>query len=120
MTEVAKDVVRSILQEDDLIFDILESPIDPDKNPRKGRYGEFVCEDDAIQLFVYEQPVDTEHKISPEVALELMEQGLTVMVLPYDEDYANFTGITIEDFEDESDEEILTYLREKDAIEFWD
>lgn len=57
--------------------------------------------------------------LTPEQALETLKQGFEVMVLPYDDDYENFTGIYLEDFEDESDDEILEYLKEKEEIELW-
>jgi hypothetical protein len=52
--------------------------------------------------------------------LNLLKEGAVIMVLPYDDDEENFTGVTIEDFEDETDEEIMNYFIEKDEIEFWD
>ena len=45
--------------------------------------------------------------LTPEQALELLKQGFEVMVLPYDDDWENLTGIVIEDFEDWSDVDIL-------------
>lgn len=57
--------------------------------------------------------------LTPEQALELLKQGIEIMVKPYDDDYENFTGIYLEDFEDDTDEEILEYLKEKEEIELW-
>lgn len=45
--------------------------------------------------------------LTPEQALETLKQGFEVMVLPYDDDWENLTGIVIEDFEDWSDVDIL-------------
>lgn len=45
--------------------------------------------------------------LNPEQALKLLKQGFEVMVLPYDDDWENLTGIVIEDFEDWSDVDIL-------------
>lgn len=59
-------------------------------------------------------------EISAELALEYLKQGVEIMVIPYDDDYENFTGITIEDFVGDDDEDILEYLKEKDKIELWD
>jgi len=58
-------------------------------------------------------------ELTPKEALNLLKQGKEVMVKPYDNDFENFSGIAIEDFEDETDEEILTYLTEKEEIELW-
>ena len=60
-----------------------------------------------------------ETPLTPEQALETLKQGFEVMVLPYDDDWENFTGIVIEDFEDWSDVDILEYLEEKEQIELW-
>lgn len=57
--------------------------------------------------------------LTPEEALEILKNDGEVMVKPYDEDYENFTGIYLEDFEDDTDEEILEYLQEKEEIELW-
>lgn len=57
--------------------------------------------------------------LTPEQALELLKQGIEIMVKPYDDDWENFTGIVIEDFEDWSDVDILEYLEEKEQIELW-
>jgi len=57
--------------------------------------------------------------LTPEQALELLKQGIEIMVKPYDDDYENFTGITINDFEEETEKEILEYLEEKEQIEIW-
>jgi len=57
--------------------------------------------------------------LTPEQALETLKQGFEVMVLPYDDDWENLTGIVIEDFEDWSDVDILEYLEEKEQIELW-
>lgn len=58
-------------------------------------------------------------ELTPQEALKLLKEGKEVMVKPYDDDYENFTGIVIEDFEDETDDEILAYLTEKEEIELW-
>ena len=58
-------------------------------------------------------------KITPEDALILLKQEKEVMVIPYDDDWDNFTGITIEDFEGDTDKEILEYLQEKEEIQYW-
>ena len=52
--------------------------------------------------------------------LELLESGATIMVQPYDDDYDEFTGITEEDFLEDTEEEIIQYLLEKDEVQFWD
>ena len=52
--------------------------------------------------------------------LELLESGATIMVKPYDDDYDEFTGITEEDFLEDTEEEIIQYLLEKDEVQFWD
>lgn len=57
--------------------------------------------------------------LTPEQALELLKQGIEIMVKPYDDDWDNFTGITINDFEEETEKEILEYLEEKEKIEIW-
>lgn len=107
----------------------------------KGVYGEFIQHDNHIELFIYDEPREhqkaissqiaqdmkefdstwglNENSVTAEEALEHLKAGGEVMVKPYDEDHENFTGITIEDFEDETDEEIIEYLEEKDALEIW-
>ena len=57
--------------------------------------------------------------LNPEQALKLLKQGIEIMVKPYDDDWDNFTGITINDFEEETEKEILEYLEEKEKIEIW-
>lgn len=63
--------------------------------------------------------IPLEEDIYPEVAIKLLQRGYEVMVKPYDDDHENFTGITIADFEGQSDKEILAYLEEKEEIQFW-
>lgn len=58
-------------------------------------------------------------ELTPKEALKLLKEGKEVMVKPYDDDYENFTGIVIEDFDDDTDDEILAYLTEKEEIELW-
>lgn len=58
-------------------------------------------------------------ELTPQEALKLLKEGKEVMVKPYDDDYENFTGIVIEDFDDDTDDEILAYLTEKEEIELW-
>lgn len=58
-------------------------------------------------------------ELTPQEALKLLKEGKEVMVKPYDDDYENFTGIVIEDFDDDTDEEVLAYLTEKEEIELW-
>lgn len=58
-------------------------------------------------------------ELTPQEALKLLKEGKEVMVKPYDDDYENFTGIVIEDFDDDTDDEILSYLTEKEEIELW-
>lgn len=53
-------------------------------------------------------------------AIELLQEGAVIMVKPYADDYKNFTGVSLEDFEGDTEEEIIDYFSEKKAIEFWD
>jgi len=71
------------------------------------------------QLHLLNQKHKINMELTPKEALNLLKQGKEVMVKPYDNDFENFSGIAIEDFEDETDEEILTYLTEKEEIELW-
>jgi hypothetical protein len=61
-----------------------------------------------------------EINLTPEEALKALKEQKEVMVKPYDDDHDNYTGITMLDFiPDETDEEILEYLKEKDSIQLW-
>jgi len=60
----------------------------------------------------------TEERLTPEEGLGMMRLGYEIMVSPYD-DSDDFVGITINDFTDESEEEIIEYLKEKKNIEIW-
>lgn len=62
----------------------------------------------------------TSKTLTAEEALTYLKDDTEVMVRPYgDADDDDFVGINLEDFEDESDEEILEYLKEKEEIELW-
>lgn len=71
------------------------------------------------QFYLLNQKRKINMELTPQEALKLLKEGKEVMVKPYDDDYENFTGIVIEDFDDDTDDEILSYLTEKEEIELW-
>ena len=61
-----------------------------------------------------------EIELTPQQALEHLKSGSEVMVTPYgDDDPDMFTGITIQDFDEDTDEEILDYLKSKNSLQLW-
>ena len=102
----------------------------------RGVYGEFIQYHNHIELFVYDEPrehqkatssqpdsdltVLNENSVTAEEALEHLKKGGTVMIKPYTKIHSNFVSITMQSFGSSlSDEEIVEYLEEKDALEIW-
>lgn len=57
--------------------------------------------------------------LTREEAVKHMRKGAEIMVTGYDNDFVNFTGITIDDFEGETDEQIIISLADYPKIQFW-
>lgn len=59
--------------------------------------------------------------LTAEEALSRLKNGEEIMVKPYDDDHTTFTGCDMENqfCNDETDEEILEWLKEKPYLEIW-
>lgn len=57
--------------------------------------------------------------LSTNEAIRLLRLGTELMVKPYDGDDENFTGITIDDYEGQEDEEIAESLKDYTDIQNW-
>ena len=75
----------------------------------------------AIEVQVCQQAEEggIELNVTPEQALTMLKNGEEIMVRPYGDDYDLFTGITIDDYEDQTDADILEDLKEFDDIQQW-
>ena len=63
--------------------------------------------------------VDKNDDVTPEKALELMKDGYEIRVRGYDDDYKNFTGVSIADYDGWEDSEIIETLAEYPQLQSW-
>ena len=85
-----------------------------------GLYGGIRAIDGDVEEWENDQPGDPDSEIDAEEAYEVLKDGDEIMVKGWDSDEPRlYAGVTIEDFEGMSKEEIIDQLSEYDSIQLW-
>lgn len=74
---------------------------------------------DAATPITKSKKVDKNDDVTPKKALELMKEGYEIRVRGYDDDYKNFTGVSIADYDGWEDDEIIETLAEYLQLQSW-
>jgi hypothetical protein len=85
-----------------------------------GLFGGVRSIDGNIEEWENDQPGNEEDEVTPEEAYEILQDGDTIMIKGWDMNEPRlYAGVTIEDFEGESEEEIIKTLSEYESIQYW-
>jgi len=89
--------------------------------PGIGLYGGIRVENGSIvEEWDNDQPGNEEDEITPEDAYQLLVDGETVMIKGWDTDKPRlYAGVTMDDYEGETKEEIISTLKSYDSLQFW-
>jgi|688.fasta_scaffold00011_42 hypothetical protein len=89
--------------------------------PGAGLYGGIRVENGSfVEEWDNDQPGEPEKEVTPEDAYQLLVDGETVMIKGWDMDEPRlYAGVTMDDYEGETKEEIISTLESYDSLQYW-
>lgn len=90
------------------------------EEPGMGLYGGINVIDGKIEEYQKDEPRNEEDEVTPEEAYDILQHGGEIMVKGWDPNELRlYAGVSMEDFEGQSKEEIVKTLSEYESIQFW-
>ena len=89
--------------------------------PGVGLFGGVRVENGSIvEEWDNDQPGDPDLEVTPEDAYQLLVDGETVMIKGWDTDEPRlYAGVTMDEYEGETKEEIISTLKSYDSLQYW-